>query len=50
MYEDTHIADVYMHTHMGYMCVCLYYVVCALYNVACIREESVKDFYSGLYT
>ena len=34
---------------MGYMLVHLYYVVCALYNAACIREESVKDIYSGLY-
>ena len=49
MYEDTHIADVYMHAHMGYTRVHLYYVVCALYNAACIREKSVKDVYSGLY-
>ena len=55
MYEDTHIADVCMHTPMGsystpmYMRVHLYYDVCALYNAACIREESVKDVYSGLY-
>ena len=49
MYEDTHIADIYMHAQMEYMRVHLYYAVCALYNAACICEKSVKDVYSGLY-
>ena len=43
------LIDVCMHTHMGYMRVHLYYDVCALYNVACIREVPVKEVYAGLF-